>query len=63
MTLTETLGSNTHPVLLPLSTQPLEVSDVHVAPPVAAMSLMAQKLTLTVPDALDNVARVPAELL
>jgi hypothetical protein len=51
------------PVLFPLSTQPFEVNEFHVAPPVAAISLIAQKLTFTVPDALESVARVPEVLL
>ena len=50
--------------LFPASTLPALVSEFQIAPPVALMSWMVQKLTLTVPDASVRVARAPTvELL
>lgn len=49
-----------HPELFPPSTLPLVVKAFHVAPPVAAISVMVRLDALTVPLACDNVATEPS---
>jgi hypothetical protein len=50
-----------HPVLPPPLMLSLMVNASHVAPPVAVMPTIVQKLTETTPLALDSVAGVDAE--
>jgi L-cystine uptake protein TcyP (sodium:dicarboxylate symporter family) len=55
--------SKVHPVLLPPSVTLFAAKPVHVAPPVAALSVIVAYVGVTVPVVWEMVARVPGVVL